>query len=90
MNKRLLVFGVDRQIFWAVLGAGVFVFYTVGLIAAVLTSALMFMGASLITKEDPKVPEVLINSISLVASTITRRNTPTFRQRRSLRRRSNT
>ena len=65
MNKRLLIFGIDRQMFWAALGAGVFVFYTVGLIAAVLTSALMFMGASLATKEDPKLPEVLINSMKL-------------------------
>lgn len=65
MNKRLLIFGIDRQMFWAALGVGVFVFYTVGLIAAVSASTLMFLSASLATKQDPKLPEVLINSIKL-------------------------
>jgi hypothetical protein len=65
MNKRLLIFGIDRHAFWAALGVGVFVFYSVGLIAAISASALMFMGASLATKEDPKLPEVLINSVKL-------------------------
>ena len=65
MNKRLLIFGIDRHAFWAALGVGVSVFYYVGLIAAVLASTLTYLCSSLATKEDPKLPEVLINSIKL-------------------------
>lgn len=62
MNKRLLYFGIERHMFWAVLCTGVFIFYKVGLIVAVVAATLMYLCFSFMTRKDPKLPEVFMKS----------------------------
>lgn len=59
-NKRLLMFGVERTVFSASLLAAIVVFWIFGLIAAIVIFGALFAGAKWMTREDPKMAEILM------------------------------
>jgi type IV secretory pathway VirB3-like protein len=61
INKRLLIFGVERGMFAAAMLAAVLVFYAFAtFLGAAVVFACLFTAARLATKEDPRLPEVIL------------------------------
>ena len=65
LNKRLLMFGVERRLFSATLFVAVLVFYMGSLIAAVLVFAAIFVAARRLTRDDEQLLGVFIAQIRL-------------------------
>jgi type IV secretory pathway VirB3-like protein len=65
LNKRLLMFGVERGLFSATLLVAVLVFYMGSLVAALLVFAAIFVTARSLTRDDEQLVGVLIAQIRL-------------------------
>lgn len=64
-NKQLLLFGVDRRVFSVSLLAAILVFWIFGLITALAVFVGLFVGSRMMTREDPKMAEILMANAKL-------------------------
>ncbi len=66
LNKRLLIFGVERGMFSAVMLLAVIVFYVANtVIGAIGVFSVIYAAVRRATREDPRLPAVLLAHIRL-------------------------
>lgn len=62
VNKPMTVGGVERRMFGIVMIGSLLVLIAFGMTGAVLTFSVLFVAARLATREDPRLPRIIIGS----------------------------